>query len=82
MASDLLLRIAPKPGADGHTVGGTGPSTLKDSAQFPASPPPPHLTSGAYVKAYDEVKPSEPFDSTRTQAQTDIATFYNDNSIV
>ena len=26
MASDLLLRIAPKPGADGHAVGGTGPA--------------------------------------------------------
>ena len=64
-------------------LGQVRPFTLKDSAQFRAGPPPPHLTSGAYVKAYDEVKALGALvNSTRTQAQTDIAVFYNDNSIV
>ena len=32
------------------------PFALKDPAQFRASPPPPHLTSGKYAKDYNEVK--------------------------
>ena len=63
-------------------VGDVVPFTLKDSAQFRASSPPPHLTSGAYAKAYEEVKALGSLDSsTRTAEQTDIAYFFSDNSI-
>jgi hypothetical protein len=62
-------------------VGNVVPFTLKDPAQLLA-PPPPHLTSGAYAKAYNEVKELGALDSTaRTPEQTDIAYFFADNSI-
>ena len=38
------------------SLGAVVPFTLRDSAQFRASPPPPHLKSGAYTKAYNEAK--------------------------
>jgi hypothetical protein len=58
------------------------PFTLKDSAQFRASPPPPHLNSGEYAKAYNEVKALGALDnSARMPEQTDIAYFFSDNSI-
>ena len=63
-------------------LGQVRPFTLKDSAQFRANRPPPHLTSGAYVEAYNEVKAlGASVNSSRTQAQTELAVFYNDNSI-
>ena len=59
------------------------PFTLKDSAQFRASPPPPHLTSGKYARDYNEVKALGGLDnSARSVEQTDIAYFFADNSIL
>ena len=58
------------------------PFTLKDSDQFRASPHPPYLTSGDYVKDYNEVKAlGRDVGSARTPEQTDIARFFSDNSI-
>ena len=59
------------------------PFTSKDSTLFRPSPPPPHLTSGEYVRDYNEVKALGRLSgSARTQAQTDLALFYSDNFIV
>jgi hypothetical protein len=45
-----------------------------------ADPPPPHVESGAYAKAYDEVKAiGARTGGTRTPEQTDLAFFYTDN---
>ena len=56
------------------------PFTLKDSAQFRASQAAPHLTSGAYAKAYEEVKAlGARTNSARTQEQTNIAMFFADS---
>ena len=61
-------------------LGAVVPFALKDSTQLRASPPPPHLTSGEYVKDYNETKALGSINSTaRTQAQTDLALFYSDN---
>ena len=55
------------------------PFALKDPAQFRASEGPPPLTSGAYAKAYDEVKKlGAKTGSTRTLEQTNIAMFFAD----
>ena len=59
------------------------PFALKDPAQFRASPPPPHLTSGKYAKDYNEVKALGSLDSSaRSPEQTDVAYFFADNSIL
>lgn len=59
-------------------VGTVRPFTLKDPAQFRASPP-PHLSSGKYAKDYNEVKAlGSLVNSARTPEQTDIAYFYAD----
>jgi hypothetical protein len=59
------------------------PFTLKDSAQFRASPPPPHLTSGKYASDYNEVKALGGLvSSARSVEQTDIGYFFADNSIL
>jgi hypothetical protein len=59
------------------------PFTLKDPAQFRASPPPPHLTSGKYAKDYNEVKALGSLEnSARSPEQTDVAYFFADNSIL
>ena len=64
-------------------LGSVVPFTLKDSTQFRPSPPPPHLASGEYVRDYNEVKAFGKLGaSARTQAQTDLATFYSDNFII
>ena len=64
-------------------LGSVVPFTSKDSTQFRPSPPPPHLTSGEYVRDYNEVKALGRLSgSARTQAQTDLALFYSDNFIV
>ena len=64
-------------------VGAVTPFTLKDPAQFRASPPPPHLESGAYAKDYNEVKAlGASVGSTRTPEQTDIAYFFADSSLL
>lgn len=64
-------------------VGTVTPFTLKDSAQFRASPPPPHLTSGLYAKDYNEVKAFGSLNnSARSPEQTDVAYFFADNSIL
>jgi hypothetical protein len=64
--------------------GAVAPFTLKkDSEQLLASPPPPHLTSGKYLRDYNEVKALGSINSTaRTQEQTDLALFYSDNFLV
>ncbi len=59
------------------------PFTLKDPAQFRASPPAPHLTSGQYAKDYNEVKALGGLNnSSRSPEQTDIGYFFADNSIL
>jgi hypothetical protein len=55
------------------------PFTLKDPAQFRASQGAPQLQSGAYAKAYEEVRLlGRKTNSTRTQEQTNIGTFFAD----
>jgi PAP2 superfamily len=64
-------------------VGAVTPFTLEDPAQFRASPPPPHLTSGKYARDYNEVKALGGLtNSARTPEQTDIGYFFADNSIL
>jgi hypothetical protein len=59
------------------------PFAIEDSAGLLPEPPPPHLRSGAYAKAYDEVKAlGARVDSSRTDEQTDLAYFYSDNFFV
>jgi hypothetical protein len=59
------------------------PFTLRHPAQFRASRPPPHLTSGKYVKDYNEVKAlGGLINSARSPEQTDIAYFFADSSIM
>jgi hypothetical protein len=66
----------------GVWIGTVRPFTLKEPSQFRAGPPPPHLASGAYAKAYAEVKALGAVDSTaRTDEQTAIAMFFSDTSI-
>jgi hypothetical protein len=61
-------------------LGGVTPFALKDSGTVLPEPPPPHLTSGEYAKAYDEVKRmGARFNSERTTDQTDLAYFYSGN---
>lgn len=56
------------------------PFALNDSVGLLPEPPPPHLTSGAYAKAYNEVKAfGARENSSRTPDQTDLALFYSDN---
>jgi hypothetical protein len=58
------------------------PFTLKSADQFRASQGPPHLTSGAYAKNYNEVKTLGALvGSTRTQEQTNIGLFYSDGPV-
>ena len=58
------------------------PFALKAPDQFEASPPPPHLKSGEYAKAYEEAKALGGVISSRTAEQTDLAYFYADNSVM
>jgi hypothetical protein len=56
------------------------PFALNDSSRLLPEPPPPHLSSGAYAKAYNEVKAlGARVNSSRTPEQTDLALFYSDN---
>jgi hypothetical protein len=56
------------------------PFALNDSGGLLPEPPPPHLESGAYANAYNEVKAmGARFNSARTPEQTDLALFYSDN---
>ena len=60
--------------------GAVVPFALKDSTGLLPEPPPPHLRSGAYAKAYNEVKAlGARVNSARTPEQTDLAYFYADN---
>src|SRR5262249_55766768 len=60
--------------------GAVVPFALNDSAGLLPEPPPPHLRSGAYANAYNEVKAlGARFNSARTPEQTDLAYFYSDN---
>lgn len=66
MAADFLAR--------------TTPFAMKDVDQFRVANPAPHLTSGAYAKAYDEVKnkgASVATGHTRTQEETNVAVFFS-----
>jgi hypothetical protein len=69
-------------------LGTVVPFTLKDSAQYLANPPPPPLTSGEYVNAYNEVKTLGGIANTalttitRTPEQTEIAYFFADNAVL
>jgi hypothetical protein len=59
------------------------PFALKDSTQLRPAPGPPALTSGLYRRDYDEVKAvGAKVNSTRTEAQTELANFYSDNFLV
>ena len=67
MAADFLAR--------------TMPFGLKDIEQFRMANPAPHLTSGAYAKAYNEVKNKGANDATghtRTDAETAVGRFFSD----
>lgn len=67
MAADFLAR--------------TMPFGLKDIDQFRMANPAPHLTSGAYAKAYNEVKNKGANDATghtRTDAETAVGRFFSD----
>ena len=67
MAADFLAR--------------TQPFGLKAVDQFRMANPPPQLTSGAYARAYNEVKDkgaSDATGNTRTPAETAIARFFSD----
>jgi hypothetical protein len=60
--------------------GSVVPFALNDSIGLLPEPPPPHLRSGAYANAYNEVKAlGARFNSSRTPEQTDFALFYSDN---
>jgi hypothetical protein len=60
--------------------GAVVPFALKNSAGSLPEPPPPHLRSGAYANAYNEVKAlGARVNSARTPEQTDLAYFYSDN---
>jgi hypothetical protein len=60
--------------------GDVTPLVLRDTPGLLPEPPPPDLGSGAYAKAYNEVKAyGARFNSARTPAQTDLALFYSDN---
>jgi hypothetical protein len=60
--------------------GNVTPFAGKDTESLLPEPPPPHLESGAYKKAYDEVKGLGALNgSSRTTEQTRIAYFYSDN---
>jgi hypothetical protein len=60
-------------------MAGFKPFMLNSPSQFRVANPPPALWSGAYAKAYDEVKAKgAAVNSTRTQEETDIARFYID----
>jgi hypothetical protein len=61
-------------------AGAVLPFALKDTESRLPEPPPPHLKSGEYAKAYDEVKAlGARVNSDRTAEQTDLAYFYSDN---
>ena len=67
MAADFLAR--------------TTPFAMKDIDQFRMANPAPHLTSGAYTKAYNEVKNKGASDltgHTRTADETATARFFSD----
>ena len=60
--------------------GNVVPFAQRDTAGQLPEPPPPDLTSGAYTKAYDEVKAlGARTGSSRTTEQTRLAYFYSDN---
>ena len=61
-------------------MGGVTPFALRDVEGLLHEPGPPHLTSGLYARDYNEVKAiGARFGSTRTPAQTSLATFYSGN---
>jgi hypothetical protein len=69
--------FAPMPAA---WFGNVLPFGQRDTAGQLPEPPPPHLESGAYAKAYDEVKAlGRREGSSRTTEQTRLAYFYSDN---
>jgi len=60
--------------------GNVVPFAQRDRAGLLPEPPPPHLTSGEYTKAYNEVKALGALvGSSRTTEQTRLAYFYSDN---
>ena len=63
-------------------MGNVTPYAMRDLEGALPEPPPPQLGSGAYTKAYDEVKAKgSRFNSSRTSAQTDLGHFYSDNFV-
>ena len=67
MAGDFLARVAP--------------FAMKTVDQFRVANPAPHLSSGAYTKAYNEVKEKGTADllrTTRTDPETAVARFFSD----
>jgi hypothetical protein len=60
-------------------MSGFAPFTLQSPSQFRIANPPPALWSGAYAKAYNEVKAKgASVNSTRTPEETDVARFFSD----
>jgi len=58
------------------------PFAIKDPDQWRANNGPPHLPSGAYTKAYNEVKSLGSSGSTeRSETQTTMARFFADSSV-
>jgi hypothetical protein len=67
MAADFLAR--------------TTPFAMKEADQFRVANPAPHLTSGAYARAYNEVKEKGASDATghtRTPEETAVGRFFSD----
>ena len=63
-------------------LGAVQPFTLKFNEQFSAEPP-PRLTSQEYARVYNEVKAlGARFNSSRTEAQTQLGYFYGDNLLL
>jgi len=64
-------------------LGSVVPFALNDSVTVLPEPPPPHLSSGEYTRAYNEVKAlGARFNSSRTPEQTDLGLFYSDNFLL
>jgi hypothetical protein len=64
-------------------LGSVVPFALKNVEGVLHEPPPPDLGSGAYTKAYDEVKAlGARSNSSRTPEQTDLGLFYSENFLL
>ena len=76
----FTTQVPPQPVAmAGEYLARTPPFGMKEIDQFRVANAAPHLTSGAYAKAYNEVKQKGASDAReRTAEETAIARFYSD----